>query len=159
MACPVNRIGEVSLWQAGRHGALDGAGAPAFLASIKPQVIVVNNGPRKGLGGPSPGAQKAASVHYDRLAQGARRQGHLAGPPVAARPGSQHGGGDDRQPRGDGRVPRPLDQGVGIARRHVHADQRPQSVQQDLHRAVTGTATGEGRTALESRVGRSRMHS
>jgi beta-lactamase superfamily II metal-dependent hydrolase len=69
LACPVNRIGEVSLWQAGRHGALDGAGAPAFLASIKPQVIVVNNGPRKGLGGPSPGAQKAASIHYDRLAK------------------------------------------------------------------------------------------
>jgi competence protein ComEC len=69
LACPVNRIGEVSIWQAGRHGALDGAGAPAFLASIKPQVIVVNNGPRKGLGGPSPGAQKSASIHYDRLAK------------------------------------------------------------------------------------------
>jgi competence protein ComEC len=69
LACPVNRIGEVSIWQAGRHGALDGAGAPGFLASIKPQVIVVNNGPRKGLGGPSPGAEKALSVHYDRLAK------------------------------------------------------------------------------------------
>jgi competence protein ComEC len=69
LACPVNRIGEVSIWQAGRHGALDGAGAPAFLASIRPQVIVVNNGPRKGLGGPSPGAQKSASIHYDRLAK------------------------------------------------------------------------------------------
>jgi hypothetical protein len=69
LVCPVNRIGEVSIWQAGRHGALDGAGAPTFLASIRPQVIVVNNGPRKGLGGPSPGAQKAASIHYDRLAK------------------------------------------------------------------------------------------
>lgn len=69
LVCPVNRIGAVSIWQAGRHGALEGAGAPAFLASITPQVIVVNNGPRKGLGGPSPGAQKAASIHYDRLAK------------------------------------------------------------------------------------------
>jgi competence protein ComEC len=69
LVCPVNRIGTVSIWQAGRHGALDGAGAPAFLASIAPQVIVVNNGPRKGLGGPSPGAQKAASIHYDRMAK------------------------------------------------------------------------------------------
>ena len=69
LVCPVNRLGEVSIWQAGRHGALDGAGAPALLESIKPRVIVVNNGPRKGLGSASPGAQKAASIHYDRLAK------------------------------------------------------------------------------------------
>ena len=69
LVCPVNRIGKVSIWQAGRHGALDGAGAPAFLASIGPRVVIVNNGPRKGLGGASPGAQKAASIHYDRLAK------------------------------------------------------------------------------------------
>ena len=29
--CPVNKLGQVSIWQAGRHGALDGAGAPGFL--------------------------------------------------------------------------------------------------------------------------------
>jgi competence protein ComEC len=69
LVCPVNRIGKVTIWQAGRHGALDGAGAPAFLASIAPQVIVVNNGPRKGLGGPTAGAQKTASIHYDRMAK------------------------------------------------------------------------------------------
>lgn len=67
LACPVNRLGEVTIWQAGRHGALDGAGAPGFLFAIKPQVVVANNGPRKGLGGPSPGAAKAVSVHYERL--------------------------------------------------------------------------------------------
>ena len=69
LACPVNKIGEVTIWQAGRHGALDGAGAPGFLYAIKPQVVVVNNGPRKGLGGPSPGAHKAVSVHYERIAK------------------------------------------------------------------------------------------
>jgi competence protein ComEC len=69
LACPVNRLGRVTLWQTGRHGALDGAGAPGFLYAIAPQVVVVNNGPRKGLGGPSPGAQKAASIHYERLAK------------------------------------------------------------------------------------------
>jgi beta-lactamase superfamily II metal-dependent hydrolase len=69
LACPVNRIGEVSIWQTGRHGALDGAGAPGFLYAIKPQVVVANNGPRKGLGGPSPGLQKALTVHYDRIAK------------------------------------------------------------------------------------------
>jgi competence protein ComEC len=68
LACPVNRVGEVTIWQAGRHGALDGAGAPGFLHAIKPQVIVVNNGPRKGLGGASPGSQKALTVHYERMA-------------------------------------------------------------------------------------------
>ena len=68
-ACPVNKIGEVSIWQTGRHGALDGAGAPGFLYAIKPHVVVANNGPRKGLGGPSPGAQKSLTVHYDRIAK------------------------------------------------------------------------------------------
>ena len=82
LACPVNRLGRVTLWQTGRHGALDGAGAPGFLYAIAPQVVVVNNGPRKGLGGPSPGAQKAASIHYERLAKAPGIegiwQGHLS---------------------------------------------------------------------------------
>lgn len=69
LACPVNTVGEVTIWQAGRHGALDGAGAPAFLYAIKPQVVVANNGPRKGLGGPSPGSTRAQTVHYDRIAK------------------------------------------------------------------------------------------
>ena len=68
LACPVNRVGQVSIWQAGRHGALDGAGAPGFLYAIKPQVVVANNGPRKGLGGPSPGREKPLTNHYGRIA-------------------------------------------------------------------------------------------
>ena len=68
LACPINRIGQVTIWQAGRHGALDGAGAPGLLYAIKPQVVIVNNGPRKGLGGPSPGAERARTEHYQRLA-------------------------------------------------------------------------------------------
>jgi competence protein ComEC len=50
LACPVNKLGRVTLYQTGRHGSFDGAGAPAFLGAIRPQVVVVNNGPRKGLG-------------------------------------------------------------------------------------------------------------
>ena len=50
LACPVNKLGQVTLYQTGRHGSFDGAGAPAFLGAIRPQVVVVNNGPRKGLG-------------------------------------------------------------------------------------------------------------
>jgi competence protein ComEC len=69
LACPVNRLGQISIWQAGRHGALDGAGAPGFLYAVKPQVVVVNNGPRKGLGGPSPGADAPKYVHYERIAK------------------------------------------------------------------------------------------
>jgi beta-lactamase superfamily II metal-dependent hydrolase len=69
LACPVTKVGEVTIWQAGRHGALDGAGAPALLYAIKPQVVIVNNGPKKGLGGPSPGSQKAQTSHYDRIAK------------------------------------------------------------------------------------------
>jgi len=52
LVCPVNKVGVVTIWQADRHGNLWGAGAPALLNAIKPQVIVVNNGPRKGLGQP-----------------------------------------------------------------------------------------------------------
>jgi competence protein ComEC len=50
LVCPINKVGKVSIYQAGRHGSFDGAGAPEFLGAISPQVIVVNNGPRKGLG-------------------------------------------------------------------------------------------------------------
>ena len=50
LACPINRLGLITLYQSGRHGSFDGAGAPAFLGAIKPQVVVINNGPRKGLG-------------------------------------------------------------------------------------------------------------
>lgn len=67
LACPTNGIGPVTIWQAGRHGALDGAGTPGILSAIKPHVVVVNNGPRKGLGGPSPGAERARTKHHERL--------------------------------------------------------------------------------------------
>lgn len=50
LVCPVNKVGAVTLFQTNRHGSWDGAGAPAFLGAIRPQVIVFNNGPRKGLG-------------------------------------------------------------------------------------------------------------
>jgi competence protein ComEC len=50
LACPVNKVGQVTLYQSSRHGGLGDAGSPAFLGAIRPQVIVVNNGPRKGLG-------------------------------------------------------------------------------------------------------------
>ncbi|HXJ01656.1 MAG TPA: MBL fold metallo-hydrolase [Micropepsaceae bacterium] len=50
MACPVNKLGHINLYTINRHGGLDDSGNPALLGAIKPQVIVLNNGPRKGLG-------------------------------------------------------------------------------------------------------------
>jgi len=70
LACPVNKLGRVTVYQAGRHGALDGAGAPGFLYAIAPQVIIVNNGPRKGLWAPTGrGTVKPETDQFDRLAK------------------------------------------------------------------------------------------
>jgi competence protein ComEC len=60
LACPVNKIGEVSLLQATHHGFSNGqSGAPALIWSLRPQVVVVNNGARKGF----------SNGGYDTLAQ------------------------------------------------------------------------------------------
>ncbi len=49
LACPVNKLGTVTIFQASHHGFYrDYSGAPAFVWAIKPQVVVVNNGPAKG---------------------------------------------------------------------------------------------------------------
>lgn len=77
LTCPVNKLGTVTIWQADRHGSLHGAGAPALLGAIKPQIIVVNNGPRKGLGQvdknarsiTNPGRDLLASESYQRIAK------------------------------------------------------------------------------------------
>ena len=50
LACPVNKLGTVTVFQATHHGFYgDLSGAPAFIAAVQPQVVVVNNGPMKGL--------------------------------------------------------------------------------------------------------------
>ena len=79
LSCPANKLGAITLYQASRHGGLDGAGAPAFLGAIRPQVAVLNNGPRKGLGAVDdrvksltpPGARTAPyeKNSYQRLAK------------------------------------------------------------------------------------------
>lgn len=50
MVCPVNKLGSINLYTINRHGGLDNSGSPALLGAIKPQVVILNNGPRKGLG-------------------------------------------------------------------------------------------------------------
>jgi competence protein ComEC len=79
LVCPVNKVGAVTVYTINRHGALDNSGTPALLAAIRPQVIVVNNGPRKGLNVPNdqvkpisiPGVTPALfeKNHYLRLAK------------------------------------------------------------------------------------------
>ncbi len=73
LACPVNKLGTVTLYQATMHGFFnDRSGAPAHIDAIRPQVAIVNNGARKGLLPPA----------YERIAKipGIEDiwQGHLA---------------------------------------------------------------------------------
>ena len=51
LSCPKNSIGQVTMFQATHHGFYgDNSGAPAHVWALHPQVVIVNNGPRKGLG-------------------------------------------------------------------------------------------------------------
>lgn len=45
--CPVNRIGGADLMFANNHGA-DVSNPPSIVASVRPRLVVVNNGPTKG---------------------------------------------------------------------------------------------------------------
>ena len=50
LVCPINKLGQVTIYQTSRHGSFDDSGSPAMLGAIRPQVVVMNNGPRKGMG-------------------------------------------------------------------------------------------------------------
>jgi beta-lactamase superfamily II metal-dependent hydrolase len=50
LACPVNKVGTATLVQATHHGFYgDFSGAPALYYAVKPRIVVVNNGAKKGL--------------------------------------------------------------------------------------------------------------
>lgn len=49
LACPVNKLGTVTLFQASHHGFSNGqSGSPAMVWALKPQVVIINDGARKG---------------------------------------------------------------------------------------------------------------
>jgi hypothetical protein len=139
LACPINKLGEVTIYQAGRHGALDGAGAPGFLYAVKPQLVVVNNGPRKGLGGASPGSEKARTANYERLAKIPGIEGiwqeHLS----LVDKEKDHNTAEDMIANFEGHrgLQGSLDQSIGRTGRQVDSLQQLERVQQDLHRPMT----------------------
>ena len=95
LACPDNKVGEVTLYQTSRHGAWDDAGSPTHLYAIKPQVIVVNNGPRKGLGGTSPGYREVSTSHYDRMTNSPGIEGIWQGHRSLLEPDPAHNTAED----------------------------------------------------------------
>ena len=79
LACPVNRLGEVDVYQVTHHGLRTSSGgssvAPQQVWASRPTVAVMNNGPRKG-GSPeaykvlakSPGIEDIWQVHRSLMA-------------------------------------------------------------------------------------------
>lgn len=73
LVCPTNRIGEVDVLLTSQHGD-DEAGSATFVHAIRPQVAIMNNGPRKAVIGPiiqtlrgSPAIEDLWQLHYSLL--------------------------------------------------------------------------------------------
>jgi hypothetical protein len=73
LVCPTNRVGKVDVLLTSQHGD-DEAGSAAFVHAIRPQVAIMNNGPRKAVVGPiirtlraSPGIEDLWQLHYSLL--------------------------------------------------------------------------------------------
>ena len=129
---------------------------PAFVGAISPQVIVVNNGPRKGLGQsdarvkPLEVAGKPSAPYernaFLRMAKLPGIEGILAGPPVARGqgPGPQHRARHDREP---GRR-------AGRRRQHPQGHGRPGRAASPSPTAGTGIARRIRRGSAEIAVPR-----
>jgi competence protein ComEC len=67
LMCPTNRIGTVDLYLTSHHG-LEKSGSPALVQALRPRVVVMNNGTRKG-GTPEVFAALQETVGIDDLWQ------------------------------------------------------------------------------------------
>jgi beta-lactamase superfamily II metal-dependent hydrolase len=67
LMCPTNRIGTVDLYLTSHHG-LEKSGSPALVQALRPRVVVMNNGTRKG-GTPEAFAGLQETVGIDDLWQ------------------------------------------------------------------------------------------
>jgi competence protein ComEC len=67
LMCPTNRIGTVDLYLTSHHG-LEKSGSPALIQALRPRVVVMNNGTRKG-GTPDAFAVLQEAVGIDDLWQ------------------------------------------------------------------------------------------
>jgi competence protein ComEC len=83
LSCPENHVGHVTLFQATHHGFYnDNSGAPAHVWALQPQVVIVNNGPQKGLGANAwdtiakiPGLEDTWQVHLSLATDAAHNTG------------------------------------------------------------------------------------
>jgi competence protein ComEC len=81
LACPANVVGQVTLYQTDSHG-MDVSNDATFIHSLRPRVVVVNNGPKKG-GEPhsmsavfsSPGLENVWQLHRNLKDAGVRQTG------------------------------------------------------------------------------------
>jgi hypothetical protein len=99
LACPQDRVGPVDLYQTNHHGS-DSSNNPVLLRTLRPSVVVVNNGAAQG--------RRGRNASGDRLAE--ERPRGLPAAPEPARGRGQHRRRPHRQ-RG-GRLRRLLHQGV-----------------------------------------------
>ena len=145
LSCPVNLVGEVTVYQTSRHAAFDDAGSPTQLYAIKPQVVVVNNGPRKGLGGTSPGFDEVMTRHYQRIAGSPGLEGVWQGHRSLLAPGSE----DNTAEEMIANLEETADceghwmRGLGRPGRHLHHAEQPESPQPFLHGALRCTNPSE----------------
>jgi hypothetical protein len=148
LACPINRIGQVTIWQAGRHGALDGAGR----ARSSPRDQAAGGRRRQR-------AEERTGRGVDQLAEAfdpplrANRRdtgnrGHLAGTPLSPREGQglEYVGGHDRKLRRIGRMQGALDSCLRQTGRNVHDHQRTKQFQQDVRCPLSAVKIRRGQT-------------
>ena len=160
LMCPTNRIGTVDLYLTSHHG-LEKSGSPALLQALRPRVVVMNNGTRKG-GTPEAFAGLQETVGIEDLWQlhwsynaglenaPARFIANVDDPatiatvlttPAAGVPPAPRGGGPAGPGAAPGRGP-----GGAAAAAHAPAYLIKVTAQQDGTFTVTNTRTGFSKT-------------